>query len=169
MRKLASGLLAATLAATFAIGSAAPLNAAPIFVPKAPQASSDVENVQYRKWPRRHRVDRRLDRRFDRMERRQAFRDERRDFRRRGNSYYFNGYRGYRNHRYGYHEYNGWWFPAAAFAAGALITGAINNAPRYGSDAHVQWCVDRYRSYRVSDNTFQPLSGPRRQCVSPYS
>jgi len=34
--------------------------------------------------------------------------------------------------------------------------------------AHVRWCHNRYRSYRVSDNTFQPYHGPRRQCRSPY-
>ncbi|MEQ8449207.1 MAG: BA14K family protein [Nitratireductor sp.] len=40
----------------------------------------------------------------------------------------------------------------------------------YGlSGAHIQWCFDRYRSYRVRDNTFQPYHGRRRQCVSPYS
>ncbi|MDQ2632323.1 MAG: BA14K family protein, partial [Pseudomonadota bacterium] len=38
-----------------------------------------------------------------------------------------------------------------------------------GGSAHVQWCYDRYRSYRASDNTFQPYNGPRRQCYSPYS
>jgi len=37
------------------------------------------------------------------------------------------------------------------------------------SSAHVQWCYDRYRSYRVRDNTFQPYNGPRQQCWSPYS
>lgn len=37
------------------------------------------------------------------------------------------------------------------------------------SNAHVQWCYDRYRSYRAYDNTFQPYNGPRRQCWSPYS
>ena len=35
-------------------------------------------------------------------------------------------------------------------------------------DAHVQWCYDRWRSYRASDNTYQPLFGARRECVSPY-
>lgn len=34
---------------------------------------------------------------------------------------------------------------------------------------HREWCVERYRSYRASDNSFQPFEGPRRQCVSPYS
>lgn len=36
------------------------------------------------------------------------------------------------------------------------------------SAAHVRWCHNRYRSYRSSDNTFQPYNGPRRACVSPY-
>lgn len=40
---------------------------------------------------------------------------------------------------------------------------------RGGGSAHVQWCYDRYRSYRAWDNTFQPYNGPRRQCWSPYS
>ena len=30
-----------------------------------------------------------------------------------------------------------------------------------------QWCAARYRSYRASDNTFQPFGGPRRECVGP--
>ncbi|QPC92350.1 BA14K family protein [Mesorhizobium sp. INR15] len=37
------------------------------------------------------------------------------------------------------------------------------------SSAHVQWCYNRYRSYRAFDNTFQPYNGPRQQCWSPYS
>lgn len=32
---------------------------------------------------------------------------------------------------------------------------------------HVRWCSERYRSYRASDDTYQPLSGPRRPCLSP--
>jgi hypothetical protein len=39
---------------------------------------------------------------------------------------------------------------------------------RPSGNAHVRWCYDRYRSYRASDNTFQPYNGPRRQCRSPY-
>ncbi|MGE0499317.1 MAG: BA14K family protein [Rhizobiaceae bacterium] len=37
------------------------------------------------------------------------------------------------------------------------------------SAAHVDWCAKRYRTYRVSDNTFKPTKNTRRQCVSPYS
>lgn len=36
-------------------------------------------------------------------------------------------------------------------------------------DAHIRWCLARYRSYRPRDNTFQPYHGPRQQCWSPYS
>ena len=33
------------------------------------------------------------------------------------------------------------------------------------SDAHIRDCMNRYRSYRISDNTFQPYGGgPRQQC-----
>ena len=44
-------------------------------------------------------------------------------------------------------------------------------APAYRtafSAAHYDYCFSRYRSYRQYDNTFQPYSGPRKQCVSPY-
>ena len=87
MKKFVSGLLAATMAATFAVASVAPVNAAPIFVPKHAQARSNVEHVEFRKWPRQNRVDRRFDRRIDRMDRREA----RRDFYHSGGRYYYNG------------------------------------------------------------------------------
>lgn len=47
--------------------------------------------------------------------------------------------------------------------------------PRYAprgiraSDAHVQWCYNRWRSYHAYSNTYQPSKGPRRACISPYS
>ena len=40
---------------------------------------------------------------------------------------------------------------------------------RGGGSTHVEWCYNRYRSYRAWDNTFQPYNGPRQQCYSPYS
>ncbi|WP_312794401.1 BA14K family protein [Tianweitania sp.] len=85
---------------------------------------------------------------------------------------YYNGHRGYRHYRHGYRRHGNSWYPAEAFLGGAIIGGAIANsqsAPRVRSgSSHVQWCYDRYRSYRASDNTFQPNNGPRRQCNSPY-
>ena len=160
MKKLVSAMLMTTMATTFAIAGVMPINAAP-FIPRSETAQTDVQSVQYRPWRKmgRHynRVDRRIDRRIDRLDRRAEARLYR------GDDNYYNGYRGYRDHRRGYREYNGFWFPAAAFIAGALVTGAINNTPRSGS-AHVQWCYDHYRSYRAWDNTYQPYNGPRRQC-----
>ncbi|MGN6766364.1 MAG: BA14K family protein [Rhizobiaceae bacterium] len=91
----------------------------------------------------------------------------RRGFYNHGGYGWYNGPRGYRHYRHGYREYNGWWFPAAILG-GAIIGNAIVNAPSNGGSAHVQWCYNRYRSYRASDNTYQPYGGPRRQCVSPY-
>ena len=158
MKTLMSGLLATTLAASFAFATIAPVNAAPAFVPRTEAAQNDVQPVQYQPWRKGRNFDRRVDRRMDRREAR---------FERRGGIGYYNGRRGYREYRRGYREYNGFWFPAAAFIAGALITGAINDAPRAGG-SHVSWCYDRYRSYRAYDNTFQPYNGPRQQCYSPY-
>ncbi|MBB6181153.1 BA14K family protein [Pseudorhizobium flavum] len=135
-----------------------PVQAMPL--PAAPAASAQglVTDVQYR-----DRWDRRYDRRWDR-------REARRDYRRGYRAGYYNGYRGYRERRPGYRYYNGFWFPLAAFTAGAIISGGAQARPS-GSHSvrHYQWCESRYRSYRASDNTFQPYNGPRRQCNSPYS
>src|SRR5690606_6558742 len=82
---------------------------------------------------------------------------------------WYRGHRGYRHHRPGYRYHNGFWFPLAAFGVGTVIGGAIANDRGYsGGSSHVNWCANRYRSYRAYDNTFQPYNGPRRQCVSPY-
>ncbi|RUM97879.1 BA14K family protein [Pseudaminobacter arsenicus] len=171
MKKFLSGLCATTLALSFTAASIAPANAAQPFVPKIESAQLDVTQVQYRDqfgqrfYPRNSRRDWREGRDF-----RRDARHYRRGFESRGDYYYWRGHRGYRHYRPGYREYNGFWFPAAAFIAGAIVSGALNNAqPVYrGGDSHVQWCYNRYRSYRASDNTYQPYNGPRRQCLSPY-
>jgi hypothetical protein len=164
MKKLMSGLLATTLAASFAFATIMPVEAAPVFVPRTEAAQSDVQPVQYQPWRKmgRHNGVARVNRGVVRADR---YADAR--FYRRGGIGYYNGHRGYRGYRHGYREYNGFWFPASAFLAGALITGAINSAPRAAS-SHVSWCYDHYRSYRAHDNTFQPLNGARRACYSPY-
>jgi hypothetical protein len=54
---------------------------------------------------------------------------------------------------YGGGYYGGGYYPRRYYGAG---------------NGHEQWCYARYRSYRAWDNTFQPYSGPRRQCNSPY-
>ncbi|MCO5732498.1 BA14K family protein [Rhizobium sp. SSA_523] len=37
------------------------------------------------------------------------------------------------------------------------------------SEAHLDWCSSRYRSYRPRDNSYTPFSGGRRECVSPFT
>jgi hypothetical protein len=103
------------------------------------------------------------------------YRDDRRyddRFERRGNYYYYNGHRGSRERHSGWRQYNGYWFPQSAFSFSITIDGDRDRDRdrRFVrlSRAHVEWCEDNYRSYRVSDNTFQPYNGPRRQCMSPY-
>lgn len=109
-------------------------------------------------------------RNFDRRD----WRSDRRDYRsdRRASRDYrdWRGHRGYRDRRAGYRRHSdGFWYPLAAFAAGAAIGSAVGNSGvRSGSSSHVNYCANRYRSYRASDNTFQPYNGPRQQCRSPY-
>ncbi|TPJ43507.1 BA14K family protein [Mesorhizobium sp. B2-5-13] len=155
MNRITTGLLAATLSATFVAAEVVPVNAQPTYVPLSQAAMPDVQTVQYREWRR----NRSFDRNFSRN----------RSFSRNGGMYW-NGHRGYREYRRGYRRHGDYWFPLAAFATGALITGAIVNENNrvYEGNAHVQWCYDHYRSYRASDNTFQPNNGPRRECRSPY-
>lgn len=53
----------------------------------------------------------------------------------------------------------------------AIAPSASNAAPQPTgrlSSAHVQWCADRYRSYRVETNSYTPYSGGQKPCVSPY-
>ncbi len=155
MSKVMKTVLAAGLSAIMALG-ALPVQAMPLV--KAPA----VSNVELAQWgpPGRH--------------------DGRRPgYHRpppRGEGWH-NGYRGYRDRRPGYRYHNGFWFPLGAFAAGAIIGGAMSQPtvparPPVGAGSinpkHYDWCVARYRSYRMSDNTFQPNRGPRQQCYSPY-
>jgi len=139
MNKLASGFLATALAASFAVASIAPVNAASMYVPQTAGVSSDVQDVA---WRGRDRIIVR------------------------SGHHYWRGHRGSRHWRHGYRRHGDFWFPLAAFATGAIISGAIANdrPPAYGS-SHEARCYARYRSYRASDNTYQPYNGPRRQCT----
>lgn len=145
----------AVIATAFAVTltGLAPVQAMPLVpVQSQPEAQVPVTNVQW---------DRRDDRRWMREHRR---------FERNG---YYNGYRGYRERRPGYRYYNGFWFPLGAFAAGAIIGGAVNAPQRVTpgryTARHYAWCEQRYRTYRASDNTYVANSaGERRFCNSPY-
>ncbi|MFC6492482.1 BA14K family protein [Ancylobacter dichloromethanicus] len=164
MKKLSIALATAAMVVT---SSVMPAMSAPIMPQTIAKPDSNIEQVQYRPGYRQGK----------RQGYRQGYRQGHRQGARRGywasgGRHYYNGHRGYNYYRPGYRQYNGWWFPAGAFAAGALIGGALGAAasqPSYaGGNAHIQWCANHYRSYRASDNTFQPYNGPRQQCVSPY-
>lgn len=131
----------AVLAAATAFSGIGEAFAAPFAPVVRPTISSEVEHVQYRRRPPANRPG------------------------------WHRGYRGYRYARPGYRRYNdGWWYPLAAFTAGAIIGGAVGRSrPAAGLPArHVQWCSARYRTYRVSDNTYVPRVGVRAICRSPY-
>ena len=158
MKPILTSLFAATVALTTTVAGIGSAVSAPLALPRVEAPAADnVVNVQ---------------------QRRGFYRD-------RGN-YYYNGHRGHRERRAGWRQHQGYWFPPAAFALGAIIGGAIANdarpayrAPAYRapvyrapvrlSQAHLRWCENRWRSYRASDNSYQPINGPRRACVSPYS
>ncbi|WP_310416837.1 BA14K family protein [Mycoplana sp. BE70] len=153
MKKLSVVVLAALTAFSGVLpAGAAPFNVAP---PHA-SATADVHEVQHRR----------------------DGHDRRHDYRRAPPRHgWHNGHRGYRDHRPGYRRHNdGWWYPLAAFGAGAIIGGAIASPPRYApppprsnyASAHVEWCASRYRTYRAYDNTYVPQVGYRAKCVSPY-
>ncbi|WP_353645524.1 BA14K family protein [Mesorhizobium sp. WSM2239] len=162
---LRSGLIALGVAAgvsatpAYAVPIAAGLNPA---VQPALQTDAGITLIQDGRAWRRHRGDR------DRWRHRRHWRDgdrwrDRRHFRRdwrrydRRPSIYLDfsipAYRYYEPRYYAPRYYA----PRRVYRSGRL------------SSAHVQWCYDRYRSYRAYDNTFQPYNGPRRQCWSPYS
>jgi hypothetical protein len=173
MKKINSGICASAIAVSI-IGSAlSSVQAAPIHATHSKGAKEKVQLAQFRRDDDRDRFERRG------PDRRQVDRRvERPRFEQRGGWGYYNGHRGNREYRRGYRNYNGWWFPPAAFVAGAIIGGAIANQPAAAvppvyapvrlNAAHVNWCENRWKSYRVSDNSYQPLSGPRQVCVSPY-
>lgn len=65
--------------------------------------------------------------------------------------------RGYRHFYRGWYYTYPWWLYVAAL-------------PYYGyGDAHVAWCLSRYRSYDPRTNTYLGYDGYRHECVSPYS
>ncbi|NTJ41522.1 BA14K family protein [Agrobacterium larrymoorei] len=161
MKTYMKTILAAGLSAIIGVGAILPAQAMPVTVaPAVPQADNGVVNVQY--WRDRGYYGR--------------------DY---GGGWY-RGHRGYRDYRPGYRRHNnGYWFPLAAFATGAIVGGALSQPrevyrprPVYReyrpvvrggvSQSHVNWCYGRYRSYDAYSNTFQPYNGPRRTCYSPY-
>lgn len=154
--KLFRSCIAAAVALSF--GIAAPASAAPLYAGavKAGAGTAAGEIIKVHTWRRGH------------VQPRIYWR---------GGNPWLNGHRGWRYPRRGWYEYDGWWFPPAAFALGTILGSIIVNPPptyryRYSGDylppEHVWWCDRTYRTYRRYDNTFVPRVGVRAQCASPY-
>ncbi len=194
MKKFLTGLFAASLGLSFTAASFVPAQAAPV-VPRAAAGSNVIDvqgspQVQWgqergnrmmnREFRREFRGDRRdfrrefrRDRRDARREWRQDRRDARRGYYRDGRYGWYNGHRGYRDYRPGYRRHKRLLVPGRRIPRWCdRGRGSVRTSPVYRrsvGSSHVEWCYNRYRSYRASDNTFQPYNGPRQQCWSPYS
>jgi hypothetical protein len=73
-------------------------------------------------------------------------------------------------HRY---HYDGWWY-ATPWWFGPSITFGFGTPGYYGGyygdyyRAHIDWCLNRYRSYDPRSDTFLGYDGLRHRCRSPY-
>ena len=77
---------------------------------------------------------------------------------------------GYRHYHNGYYYASPWWLLTAPLVAGAVIAPRVYDYgynDGYGG-GHVQWCLNRYRSYDPRSNTFLGYDGYRHECNGPY-
>ncbi len=75
----------------------------------------------------------------------------------------------YRRGRYR-HYYNGYWYGVPFWLGAAAVAGSYYYAePAPADSGHVEWCLDRYRSYRPRLDTFRGYDGYDHRCISPYS
>lgn len=171
MRRLISGLCAAVMAASMA-GTATIAGAGPLPVPSvgahAPDRTATSNPIHRVQWGS-DAINRRGGPSYNH---RRHFRPHARQYR---HGRHYRGSRHYRGGRHYRHRHRGSNFvgPAMGFIAGAIagqaLSGPSYSAPRRVGNAHIEWCYNRYRSYRASDDTFQPYNGPRKRCNSPYN
>lgn len=105
---------------------------------------------------------------------------------------YRDGPRCYRRYGGCNYYYQGWWYarpwwrvaPPPRYGYGYLppspppvyydeapppYPGYSYDGPTPGGSRHVEWCLQRYRSYNPRTNTWVSYDGEIRRCVSPYS
>lgn len=89
----------------------------------------------------------------------------------------YNNYYGGNRHHYRRHRHNNNWpYIGLGFGLGYGLGyggGYYNNryyGDRYygGGGGHVEWCLNRYRSYNPRTDTFMGYDGYRHRCNSPY-
>ncbi len=70
------------------------------------------------------------------------------------------------------HYYRGYYYETPWWTLPLIIGGSIAAQNSYDGDGygsrHVEWCLDRYRSYDPRTNTWVAYSGRVNQCDSPY-
>ena len=157
----------ATVAAATPLAKSIPLDAA--------ELSEGAEGVQLVHYRRGHRAHRKAHRRAHRKAHRRAHRKGHRRAHRRAHRRSHSAHRPwvYKRHKHGRrynkrrHGFNhfrhGYWY-ASPFWGAAYYGGG-----RRARSAHVEWCLDRYGSYRIRSNTYRDYDGYRYKCVSPYS
>jgi hypothetical protein len=151
MRK--SGIFAAAAMIGGAVVLFAPAPAAAMVVSGTAAAATVetalVEEVRHKRGHRssRHRHSRRYDRHRH---------GHRYSYRRPGFTYHYGGY---------YYAHPWWLAPSV----GIGVTVPVYPAPGvHLPSAHVQWCINRYRSYDPHTDTYVPRIGVRARCNSPY-
>lgn len=70
-------------------------------------------------------------------------------------------------HYYRGHYYETPWWTLPLIIGGSIASQNYYDGGGYGS-RHVEWCMDRYRSYNPRTNTWVSYSGNVNQCNSPY-
>jgi|APFEC2959095136_1045048.scaffolds.fasta_scaffold00075_59 hypothetical protein len=169
MKKILSALCAGALSVAMTGASLMPAQAAPAFVPNVPITTSgtgDVVQIQDYRWRRAGPGYGGRDLGSVYNDRRGGWRgDHRRGW---GRDHRRGGWRG---HHRGYRGNNLGGAVIGGLITGAIVGGVLNNNRQVyrGVDSHAQWCYDRYRTYRASDNTYVPRVGVRAYCNSPYN
>ncbi len=74
------------------------------------------------------------------------------------------------------HFHDGFYYETPWWTLPLIVGGSIAASRDYDDDdydvavgsSHVEWCLDRYRSYNPRTNTWVSYSGEVHECVSPY-
>jgi hypothetical protein len=150
-----SGLAAGVIGGAMLLAGSVPASAVslPSLTLAAPAEAQVVEQVQRR------------------GERRYSRRDGRRDYDRHRHGPRYSYRRPGFHHYYGGHYYASPWWSVPSIGFGITVPGvALGLGGGYGgSSAHVQWCLNRYRTYDPGSDTYIPRVGERAYCNSPYN
>lgn len=65
------------------------------------------------------------------------------------------------------HFHDGYYYGSPWWTETAPLVVLDDDDGGFGDD-HVEWCMDRYRSYNPDNNTWVSYSGEVRECISPF-